>query len=106
MTRDTAPVRQAMGRSTHSAVRTSFVELGSVSPIRSRGITMTMRLWVAAQSRLYSEQGASLVEYALLLTLIAVVAIGAIQLIGNQVTTNLNKVGGDLGGTPGTSLVP
>jgi pilus assembly protein Flp/PilA len=37
--------------------------------------------------------GASLVEYALLLALIAVVAIGAIFFLGGQVHNQLNNVG-------------
>ena len=41
--------------------------------------------------------GASLVEYALLLALIALVCIGAMQLLGNDVTTRLSAVGGSLG---------
>jgi pilus assembly protein Flp/PilA len=56
------------------------------------------RLWVAAQSRpSMSERGASLVEYALLLTLIAVVAIAAIRIIGQNVNTNLEQVGTEIG---------
>jgi pilus assembly protein Flp/PilA len=38
------------------------------------------------------ETGASLVEYALLLALIAVVAIGAIFFLGNSVNNQLNHV--------------
>jgi pilus assembly protein Flp/PilA len=38
------------------------------------------------------DAGASLVEYALLLALIAVVAIGAIFFLGNSVNNQLNKV--------------
>jgi pilus assembly protein Flp/PilA len=37
--------------------------------------------------------GASLVEYALLLALIAVVAIGAIAFLGNSVNNQLHNVG-------------
>jgi pilus assembly protein Flp/PilA len=40
------------------------------------------------------ERGASLVEYALLLALIAVVAIGAIAFLGGAVNNQLNHVGG------------
>ena len=39
------------------------------------------------------ERGASLVEYALLLALIAVVCIGAITLIGTGAKTKLSSVG-------------
>lgn len=59
---------------------------------------MFTRFWVAAQSRPFmGDRGASLVEYALLLALIAVVAIGAIELIGNNVNANLNQVGTEIG---------
>jgi len=40
-----------------------------------------------------SERGQGLVEYALILTLIAIVAIVALVYLGNQVTTELSKVG-------------
>jgi pilus assembly protein Flp/PilA len=38
------------------------------------------------------EQGASLVEYTLLLVLIAVVAITAVGTLGNTVSSQMNKV--------------
>jgi pilus assembly protein Flp/PilA len=40
-----------------------------------------------------NEQGQGLVEYALILVLIAIVAIVALVFIGNQVSTELSKVG-------------
>ena len=45
------------------------------------------------------ERGASLVEYALLLALIALVCIGALQLLGNDVKAPLSGVGSSLAGT-------
>jgi pilus assembly protein Flp/PilA len=51
--------------------------------------------WLRA--RFDDEKGASLVEYALLLALIAVVCIGAITLIGNNANTKLSQVGNSLG---------
>ena len=42
------------------------------------------------------ERGASLVEYALLLALIALVCVGAIALLGNDVSTPLSGMGGSL----------
>jgi pilus assembly protein Flp/PilA len=47
--------------------------------------------WLRA--RFDSETGASLVEYALLLALIAVVCIGAITLIGTNANTKLSSAG-------------
>ncbi len=40
------------------------------------------------------ERGASLVEYALLLALIAVIAIAALIFLGHSVSNTLNNVGG------------
>ena len=42
------------------------------------------------------EQGASLVEYALLLALIAVVAIVALAFLGGSVSNTLNSVGSSI----------
>ena len=58
-------------------------------------------LWHHIQLRHSSdEEGASLVEYALLVALIAVVCIAAIALIGNEASTQLSNVGGSIGSTP------
>ena len=47
--------------------------------------------WLRA--RFDDEKGASLVEYALLLALIAIVCIGAITLIGTAANTKLSSAG-------------
>lgn len=52
-----------------------------------------LRMYTAIQSRLMSEEGASLVEYALLVALIAVVAIVAISFVGTEVSTEFKQVG-------------
>jgi pilus assembly protein Flp/PilA len=46
------------------------------------------------------EMGASLVEYALLLALIAVVAIVALNFLGGSVSNTLNSVGNSVANTP------
>ncbi len=52
-----------------------------------------LRLWTALQSRFVrDEEGASMVEYALLVALIAIVAIVAIGLVGTRVTGIFSKV--------------
>jgi pilus assembly protein Flp/PilA len=51
-----------------------------------------LRLWTAVESRIRSEEGASLVEYALLVALIAVVAIIAITVLGRKVSSNFDNV--------------
>ncbi len=43
-----------------------------------------------------TERGASLVEYALLLALIAVVAIVALQFLGKSASSKLNSVGSSI----------
>jgi pilus assembly protein Flp/PilA len=43
-----------------------------------------------------SENGASLVEYALLLALIAVVCVGAVAFFGTELTENLSRSGSKL----------
>ena len=45
-----------------------------------------------------SQSGASLVEYALLVALIAVVAIGAVTFLGQRVSLRLSTVGSAIGG--------
>ena len=45
------------------------------------------------------EKGASLVEYALLVALIAVVCIAAITLLGNNASTKFSTVGASIGGS-------
>ena len=56
--------------------------------------------WAYCQSiirrTIKDERGASLVEYALLLALIAVVCIGAITLIGTGAKDKLSSVGGSI----------
>ena len=48
-------------------------------------------LAAAVRSRIKDERGASLVEYALLLALIAVICIAAITLIGQGANNSLSK---------------
>ena len=55
-----------------------------------------LRMWTALQSRLADDDGASLVEYGLLVALIAVVAIIAITFVGNSVNSNFTEIGSTL----------
>ncbi len=50
------------------------------------------------QARVKSERGAALVEYALLLALIAVVCIVALQFLGGSAATKFSKVGQSIAG--------
>ena len=56
-----------------------------------------LRLWTTLQARFVrDEEGASMVEYGLLLALIAVVAIVAVQFVGTKVSSNFDNVGNSL----------
>jgi pilus assembly protein Flp/PilA len=56
-------------------------------------VGLVWRIWARAT---LSERGASLVEYALLLALIAMVCFAAVGLLGNSVGTRLSTTGGSL----------
>ncbi len=56
-----------------------------------------LRMWTALQSRFVAdEEGASLVEYALLVALIAIVAIVAITVVGQNVSDNFDSIAQEL----------
>lgn len=50
-----------------------------------------IKAWLTAQAR--TERGASLVEYALLVALIAVVCIGAISVLSGSIDDTFSKAG-------------
>lgn len=50
--------------------------------------------WLTA--RVSSERGASLVEYALLVALIAVVCVGAVTFLGREVSDSISSAGNSL----------
>ena len=49
------------------------------------------------QAKVRSERGASLVEYALLVALIAVVCIAAVTVLGKNASSKFNSVGTSIG---------
>ena len=53
-----------------------------------------LKTWLKAQAK--TERGASLVEYALLVALIAVVCIAAVSFIGSQASSKFSQVGNSL----------
>ncbi|MGI9585041.1 MAG: Flp family type IVb pilin [Acidimicrobiia bacterium] len=56
-----------------------------------------LRLWTAFQSRIVrEEEGASMVEYALLVALIAIVAILAVAAVGTAVSNKFDTVSNSL----------
>ncbi|HSF85262.1 MAG TPA: Flp family type IVb pilin [Acidimicrobiia bacterium] len=62
---------------------------------------MVIRMWALFVSRLTDEEtGASLVEYALLLALIALVAIAAVQLVGSNVSEDFDSIAQSLDSSP------
>lgn len=57
-----------------------------------------LALWNQVTAYLKDEdRGASMVEYALLVVLIAIIALVAISLVGQQVSTAFSTVAGSLG---------
>ncbi len=54
------------------------------------------RLWIRVMDRINQDEGASMVEYALLIVLIAIIAILAIRLAGNQVSSAFSEIGSGL----------
>ena len=54
-------------------------------------------VWKAWVRTAQNERGASLVEYALLLALIAMVCFAAVGLLGNSTSTRISSFGGSLG---------
>ena len=56
-----------------------------------------LRVWTAYQSRIVrGETGASMVEYALLVALIAVVVIAGALFLGGAISTKFDEVGSTL----------
>jgi pilus assembly protein Flp/PilA len=53
-----------------------------------------LKAWLQAQAK--TERGASLVEYALLVALIAVVCIAAVSFIGGNARDKFNEVGSSI----------
>jgi pilus assembly protein Flp/PilA len=54
-------------------------------------------LWTKVISWMQEEKGASMVEYALLVVLIAIVALVAVQIAGTEVSETFSEVGSGLG---------
>ncbi|MFO7300024.1 MAG: Flp family type IVb pilin [Actinomycetes bacterium] len=56
-----------------------------------------LALWTKLVSRFSDDKGASMVEYALLVVLIAIIAITAIQLAGSNVSGTFDSIASELG---------
>jgi pilus assembly protein Flp/PilA len=55
-----------------------------------------LKTWIQAKFNLADERGASMVEYGLLLALIAVIAIVAVKALGTSVSTKFSTVNSNL----------
>jgi len=55
-----------------------------------------LALWTKVNSWMRDDEGASMVEYALLVVLIAIVALVAVRLAGTQVSTTFSEIGSGL----------
>ena len=51
-----------------------------------------LHMWIALKNRFETEEGASLVEYALLVALIAIVVLIAITAVGQKVSSSFNSI--------------
>jgi pilus assembly protein Flp/PilA len=54
--------------------------------------------WITDRKAQIEERGATAVEYALMVGLIAVAIIGAVSLLGNKIRGNFNRISGTLPG--------
>ena len=55
-----------------------------------------LALWTKVTSWMQEEKGASMVEYSLLVVLIAIVALVAVQLAGTEVSETFSEIGSSL----------
>ncbi|MDH3189373.1 MAG: Flp family type IVb pilin [Acidimicrobiia bacterium] len=55
-----------------------------------------LALWTKVTSWMQEEKGASMVEYALLVVLIAIIALVAVSLAGEQVSETFSEIGSSL----------
>ncbi len=53
-------------------------------------------LWTKVTTWMHEEKGASMVEYALLVVLIAIIALVAVQIAGREVSETFSEVGSGL----------
>jgi Flp pilus assembly pilin Flp len=63
-----------------------------------RAKTFPIRLYLALNGLREREEGQTLVEYALILALVSVTAVGALSLLSNGINGIFSKIVTDLGG--------
>ncbi len=54
------------------------------------------RMWETAKARVWPEEGQDLAEYGLIITLVAIVAIGALAVLGRDIANRLRQLAGVL----------
>jgi len=73
---------------------------GLLCPLASQDIDprrgSMLALWTKVTSWIKEDKGASMVEYALLVVLIAIVALVAVQLAGTEVSSTFSEIGSGL----------
>jgi len=55
------------------------------------------KLYLRSQQGLQREEGQTMAEYALILALVAVVAIGAFKLLGNNISSKVSSIASQVG---------
>ncbi len=55
-----------------------------------------VKTWLKARFNMGSERGATMVEYVLILALIAILVIGVVALLGNQVSSKFSEASSGL----------
>jgi len=58
--------------------------------------SISMRLYLALTSLRESEEGQAMVEYALILALVSVAAVGILSVLGTSVSSIFNEINADL----------
>jgi pilus assembly protein Flp/PilA len=85
-----------MGRESYIAItRADPILLSSTVPNNPKEVKM-LALWTKLSKFVREEKGASMVEYALLVVLIAIIAIVAISIAGRQVSTAFSTIANTL----------
>jgi Flp pilus assembly pilin Flp len=65
-----------------------------------------MRQYLRLQHGLRREEGQTMAEYALILVLVAVAAIGAFKLLGTKISDKVNNIASQIDTTPATTTAP
>ena len=74
----------------------ALADISNASRIRRPKGGFMLALWTKVVSWMQEEKGASMVEYALLVVLIAIVALVAVRLAGREVSSTFSEIGSGL----------